>query len=180
MFFCIHLPGLVGGTRPGQIGPRWSPRRRGGQAGAREPALERSLRGDGPTRLLQQELHSDQASTPSGVFSAKPHSGLYRLGGHGLGGRELPVMRWDAIATVAPKPLEETAHGGARQIQGRGDLASATALLPESEHRLTDRDWDGTRHGQTSEKQYHETNHPRLYRSRPRDQTVCRNFPDQT
>jgi hypothetical protein len=137
----------MGGTRPGQIGPRWSPRRSGGQAGAQEPALQRSLRGDRPPRRLQQELDSDQAGTPSGVFSAEPHSGLRHLGGHGLGGREVPVMRWDAVATVAPKPLEETAHGGAREIQGRGDLASATALLPEPEHRLTDRDWDGTRHG---------------------------------
>jgi hypothetical protein len=147
MLFCIHLPDLVGSTRSGQIGPRWPPRRSGGQAGAEEPALQRSLRGDRPTRRLQQELDSDQAGTPSGVFSAEPHSGLHRLGGHGLGGREVPVMRWDAVATVAAKSLEETAHGGARQIQGRGDLASATALLPEPEHRLTDRDWDGTRHG---------------------------------
>jgi hypothetical protein len=170
----------MGGTRSGQICPRRSPRWSGGQTGAQEPALERSLRGDGPTRRLQQELHSDQAGTPSGVFSAEPHSGLHRLGGHGLGGREVPVMRWDAVATAAPKPLEETAHGGARQIQRRGDLASATALLPEPEHRLTDRDWNGTRHGQPPQKQYHETNYPRLYRCRPRDQTGCRDFPDQT
>jgi hypothetical protein len=112
--------------------------------------LERSLRGDGPSRRLQEQLHPGQASAPSGVLSAEPHSGLHHLGGHGLGGREAPVIRWDAVDAVATKPLEETAYGRARQIQGRGDLASAAALLPEPEHRLTDRDWNGTRHGQTS------------------------------
>ena len=42
----------------------------------------------------------------------------------------------------------------------------AAALLPEPEHRLTDRDRDGTWHGQTSQKRYHETNPPILYRCR--------------
>jgi hypothetical protein len=117
MFFCIHLPDLVRGGRPGQVGPRWSPRWSGGQVGSHEPALERSLRGDGPSRRLQEELHPDQAGAPGGVLSAEPHSSLHHLGGRGLGDREVPVIRWDAVDAVATKPLEETANGGARQIQ---------------------------------------------------------------
>jgi hypothetical protein len=117
MFFCIHLPGLVRDGRPGQVGPRRSPRRSGGQVGSHEPALQRSLRGDGPSWRLQEELHSDQAGAPSGVLSAEPHSGLHHLGRRSLGGREVPLIRRDAVDAVATKSLEETAYGRARQIQ---------------------------------------------------------------
>jgi hypothetical protein len=140
----------MGHGRPAQVAPGWSSRRSWGQIGSHEPAWERSLRGDGSSGRLPEELHADQAGAPGGVLSAEPHGGLHHLGGRGLGGREVPVIRWDAVDAVATKPLEETANGGARQIQRRNDLASAAALLPEPEHRLTDRDWDGTRHDQSS------------------------------
>jgi hypothetical protein len=115
MFLCIHLPGLVGRGRPVQVDPRWSPRRSRGQAGAHEPSLERSLRGDEPFRRLLEELHPDQAGSPGGVLSAQPQGGLHHLGGRGLGVRAVVVIRWDAVAAVAAKPLEETADGGVRQ-----------------------------------------------------------------
>ena len=176
MFFCIHLPGLVGRGRPVEVGPWWSPRRSRRQVGSHEPTLERSLRGDGPSRRLQEELHPDQASPPSGVLSAQAHGGLHHLGGRGLGDRRVPVIRWDAVDAVETKPLEETADGGARQAQRLGDLASPVALLPEPEHRLTDRDGDGTWHDQTSQKHYHETNHSHTVPMSWRDQTWCRDF----
>src|SRR5439155_17659210 len=117
-------------------------------------------------RRIQEELHPDQAGSPGGVLAAQPHGGLHRLGVRGLGGRAVVVIRSDAVAAVALKPLEKTADGGTRQTPGRGDLAGAAALLPEPEPRLTDRDRDGTRHGQTSQEPYHETNYPLLYRCR--------------
>jgi hypothetical protein len=166
MFFCIHLPGFMRLGRPGQVGPRRSPRRRGGQVGAHEPALERSLRGDGPSWRFQEELHPDHAGAPGGVLTAQVHGRLHQLAGRGRGGRGVPVIRWDAVAAAAAKPLEEAAHGGIRHIAGCGDRAGLPALLPEPEHRLTDRDRDGARHGQTSQESHHETDHPILYRCR--------------
>jgi hypothetical protein len=159
MFFCIHLPGLVGRSRPVKVGPAWSSRRRRRQAGSYEPTLECSHRGDGSSRRLREKLHPDQASPPCGVFSAQAQRGLYQLGGCGLGDRRVPIISWDAIGAVEAKPVEETADGRAGQAQRFGDLASLVALLPKLEHCLTDRDGDGMWHDQTSKKNSHETNH---------------------
>jgi len=74
------------------------------------------------------------------------------------------------------KPLKETADGRARQAQRLGDLASPVALLPEPEHRLTDRDGDGMWHDETSQKHFHETNHSHTVPMLWRDQTWCRDF----
>ena len=152
MFFCIHLPSFMGLGRPGQVGPWVSSRRSGRQVGSHEPTLERSLRGNGPSGRLQEELHPDQASTPGRVLLAQPHGGLHHLGGHGLAGGELMIIGWDAIDAAATKPLEQSTDGGGGQTQGRSDLAGRLTLLPEPEHHLTDRHRNGTRHGQTSQK----------------------------
>src|SRR5271157_2391893 len=176
MFFCIHLPNFMGRGRPVEAGPWWSSRRGRRQAGSYEPTLERSLRGNGSSRRLQEELHSDQGSPPGGVLSAQAYGGLHQLGGRGLGNRRVPVIRWKAVDAVETKPLEETADGGARQAQRLGDLASPVAFLPEPEHRLTDRDGDGTWHDETSQKHFHETNHSHTVPMLWRDQTWCRDF----
>ena len=118
-----------------------------------------------------EELHTDQASPPGGVLSAQAHGGLHQLGRRGLGDRGVPVIRWDAVDAVETKPLEETADGGARQAQRLGDLASPVAFLPEPEHRLTDRDGDGTWHDETSQKHFHEINHSHTVPMWQRDQT---------
>jgi hypothetical protein len=166
MFFRIHLPGLMGRGRPVQVDPRRATRRGWGQIGAHEPTLERSFRGNRLSRGHEEQLHTDQASSPSGVLAAQLYGGLHHLGGRREGGRAVAVVRRDAVATAESKPPKETANGGARQAQGRDDLTGLAALFPEPEHRLTDRDRDGTWHGQTSQKHYHESNRPILYQCR--------------
>src|SRR6516225_6576662 len=166
MFFCIHLPGLMGCGRPVQVDPRRATRRGWGQIGSHEPTLEGSFRGNRLSRGHQEQLHTDQASSPSGVLAAQLYGGLHHLGGRREGGRAVAVVWRDAVTTAEPKPPEETANGGARQAQGRGDLTGPAALFPEPEHRLTDRDRDGTWHGQTSQKHYNESNCPILYQCR--------------
>jgi hypothetical protein len=158
-----------------EAGAWWSSRRGRRQAGSYEPTLERSLRGDGSSRCLQEELHTDQASPPCGVLSAEAHGGLHHLGRRGLD-RRVPVIRWDAVDAVETKPLEETADGRAGQAQRFGDLARPEAFLPEPQHRLTDRDGDGTWHDQTSQKHIHETNHSHNVPMLWRDHTWCRDF----
>jgi hypothetical protein len=176
MFFCIHLPGFMGRGRPVEVGSGWSSRRSRRQAGSSEPTLERSLRGDRSSRCLREELHPDHASPPGGMLSAHVHGGLHQRGGRGLGDRTVPVIRWDAVAAVETKPLAETADGRAGQAQRLGDLARLVAFLPEPEHRLTDRDGDGTWHDQTSQKEFHETHHSPTVPMLQRDQTWCRDF----
>jgi hypothetical protein len=154
----------MGRRRPGQVDPRWSPRGGRGQIGAHEPALEGPFRGDGLPGRHPEQFHADQAGAPGGVLAAQPQGELHRVRGRGRAGRAVVVIRGDAVTAAVPKPPEEAANGGFRQIQGRGDLAGPMPLLPEPEHRLTDRDGDGTRHGQTSREPYHEINHPILYR----------------
>ena len=156
----------MGCGRPVQVAPRRSSRRGWGQIGSHEPTLERSFGGNGLSRGHQEQLHTDQASSPSGVLAAQLYGGLHHLGGRREGGRAVAVVWRDAVATAEPKPPEETANGGARQAQGRDDLTGPAALFPEPEHRLTDRDRDGTWHGQTSQKHYHESNRPILYQCR--------------
>jgi hypothetical protein len=176
MFLCIHLPGFVGRGRPVEAGPWRSSRWGRTQAGSYEPTLERSLRGNGSSRRLQEELHPDQASPPCGVLSAQAHGGLHQIGRRGLGDRRVPVIGWDAVNAVETKPLEETADGRAGQAQRLGNLATPVAFLPEPQHRLTDRDGDGTWHDQTSLKHIHETNHSHNVPMLRRDQTSCRDF----
>src|SRR5262249_29059249 len=166
MFFCIHLPGLMGCGRPVQVDPRRATRRGWGQIGSHEPTLEGSFRGNRLSRGHQEQLHTDQASSPSGVLAAQLYGGLHHLGGRREGGRAVAVVWRDAIAIAEPKPPEETANGGARQAQGRDDLTGPAALFPEPEHRLTDRDRDATWYGQTSQKHYNESNCPILYQCR--------------
>jgi hypothetical protein len=156
----------MGCGRPVQVAPRRSPRRGRGQIGSHEPTLEGSFRGNRLSRGHQKQLHTDQASSPSGVLAAQLYGGLHHLGGRREGSRAVAIVWRDAVATAEPKPLEETANGGARQAQGRDDLAGPATLLPEPEHRLTDPDRDRTWHGQTSQKHYHESNRPILYQCR--------------
>lgn len=156
----------MGCGRPVQVDPRRATRRGWGQIGSHEPTLEGSFRGNRLSRGHQEQLHTDQASSPSGVLAAQLYGGLHHLGGRREGGRAVAVVWRDAVATAEPKPPEETANGGARQAQGRDDLTGPAALFPEPEHRLTDRDRDGTWHGQTSQKHYHESNRPILYQCR--------------
>jgi hypothetical protein len=163
MFFRIYLPSLMGCGRPAHVDSRRSPRRRWVQIGSHEPTLKGSFAGNRLSRGHQEQLHADQASSPSGVLAAKLYGGLHHLGGRREGGRAVAVVWRDAVATAEPKPLEETANGGARQAQGRDDLTGPAALLPEPEHRLTERDRDGTSHGQTSQKYDHESNRPILH-----------------
>jgi hypothetical protein len=75
----------MGRGRPVEVGASWSSRRGRRKAGSYEPTLERSLRRDGSSRRLQEELHPDQASPPGGVLSAQVHGGLHHLGGRGRG-----------------------------------------------------------------------------------------------
>jgi hypothetical protein len=156
----------MGCGRPVQVDSRRLPRRRWGQIGSHEPTLEGSLGGSRLSRGHQEQLHADQASSPSGVLAAHLYGGLHHLGGRREGGRAVAVVWRDAVATAGPKPLEEKANGRARQAQGRDDLTGPAALLPEPEHRLTDGDRDGTWHGQTSQEYYHESNHAILYQCR--------------
>ena len=156
----------MGCGRPVQVDPRRATRRGWGQIGSHEPTLEGSFRGNRLSRGHQEQLHTDQASSPSGVLAAQLYGGLHHLGGRREGGRAVAVVWRDAIAIAEPKPPEETANGGARQAQGRGDLTDPAALFPEPEHRLTDRDRDGTWHGQTSQRHYNESNCPILYQCR--------------
>jgi hypothetical protein len=156
----------MGCGRPVQVDPRRATRRGWGQIGSHEPTLEGSFRGNRLSRGHQEQLHTDQASSPSGVLAAQLYGGLHHLGGRREGGRAVAIVWRDAVAIAEPKPPEETANGGARQAQGRDDLTGPAALFPEPEHRLTDRDRDGTWHGQTSQKHYHESNRPILYQCR--------------
>src|SRR5947199_103295 len=156
----------MGCGRPVQVDPRRATRRGWGQIGSHEPTLEGSFRGNRLSRGHQEQLHTDQASSPSGVLAAQLYGGLHHLGGRREGGRAVAIVWRDAVAIAEPKPPEETANGGARQAQGRDDLTGPAALFPEPEHRLTDRDRDGTWHGQTSQKHYHESNCPILYQCR--------------
>jgi hypothetical protein len=156
----------MGCGRPVQVDPRRATRRGWGQIGSHEPTLEGSFRGNRLSRGHQEQLHTDQASSPSGVLAAQLYGGLHHLGGRREGGRAVAVVWRDAVAIAEPKPPEETANGGARQAQGRDDLTGPAALFPEPEHRLTDRDRDGTWHGQTSQKHYNKSNCPILYQCR--------------
>jgi hypothetical protein len=83
MFFCNHLPGLMGCGRPVQVDPRRATRRGWGGIGSHEPTLEGSFRGNRLFRRLQKQLHSDQAGSPSGVLAAYLQGGLHHLGGRG-------------------------------------------------------------------------------------------------
>ena len=58
----------MGCGRPVQVDPRRATRRGWGQIGSHEPTLEGSFRGNRLSRGHQEQLHTDQASSPSGVL----------------------------------------------------------------------------------------------------------------
>jgi hypothetical protein len=59
--------GPRGALGVGQGGP--PPGRRGGQAGAEQPALEGAFARDGPVRVPPPEHHADQAGAPGGMLA---------------------------------------------------------------------------------------------------------------
>ena len=94
----------MGRGRPQGLGPRPTPGRRRGQVGPREPALERALRGDGPLRVVFEQLHPDQGRPPGGVRAAQLQRGLHDVRGRGIGGG-VAVTRRDALGALAAEPL---------------------------------------------------------------------------
>ena len=152
----------MGRGRPHRLGPRPPPRRRRGQVGPREPALERARRGDDPLRVLVEQVHPDQGRPPGRVRAAQVQRGLHGVRGRGVGGG-VRVPRRDARGARAAEPLDETVDGRAREPERRGDLRGGLPLVPEPEHRLTNREGKGARHGRTSRCQSPEIERPRVY-----------------
>jgi hypothetical protein len=149
MFFCIHLPDLVGRGRALRVDPRPPARRRRREVGPREPPAQRPRRGNQPCRVGFEELHSDELRPPGGVVAAEVDGGLHIVGRHDLVARAA-VPRRHARGTVAPESLEQAIDRRAGNPEPLGDLTGIPSLLPEPEDDLTDRDWDGARHGRTS------------------------------
>jgi hypothetical protein len=173
MFFCVHLPGLVGPGRAGQVDPRPPPRLRRCEAGGREGALECPLRGDGPPRRRLEQMDPDQAGPPGGMLASQSQGGLGQLGGGFRGGGGAAIVGSDRLGTATAEPAEEAANRRGRQPERRGDLAGPLTLLVESEDGLADRCRDGTWHGRTSRGSHQETIPHSAPMSR-RDQTSCR------
>jgi hypothetical protein len=149
MFFCVHLPGVVGRGRPPGLGPRSPPRRRRGEVSPHEPPSERAGRGDRPPRGLVEQLHTDPFGPPGGVLATEVEGGTHDVGRGGAGG---PVARarWDARRAVATKPLDQAIDRGPRDAERRGDPGGLLPPLPEPEDGLTDRYRERARHGRTS------------------------------
>jgi hypothetical protein len=110
----VHLPGLVGDGRAGRVGLRPAPPRGRGQARPGEPALEGSLRGDGPSGLCLEQVDTDQARAPGGVFAAQPQGRPDRFGEAGLVGRGAGIVGWDPLGAVLTKPRDQPTNGRAR------------------------------------------------------------------
>ena len=149
MFFCIHLPGVMGRGGPFPVDPWPPPRRRRGQLGPREPASERAYRGDEALRVAFEQDRSDQLGTPGGMRAAEVDGRLHRLRMRDVGGRAT-VSRRDRCRTVAAEPLEQAIDRRARDAERLGDFRGRELLLPEPEDDLSDGDGERRRHGETS------------------------------
>lgn len=147
MFLCIHLPGLVGQFRSGHVDARPAPARGRVQVVLHEPPLQRARRGDDLFRHAQEQLQADHAAPPGRVLAAHPQGGLDCVRGLSRGVGGAMVGRHEAFGAGAAEPPEEPSDGRACEPERRGDLMGLTALLPELEHGLTDRNGDGAWHG---------------------------------
>jgi hypothetical protein len=107
MFFRIHLPGVVWHGRSLCLGLGSPSRRRRGQIGAHQPALERAFRGNRPIRRFDEQLHPDQSSPPGRVRASEIEGGLHTVGRRSVGSR-VAVTGRDAFEPVAAEPLKQT------------------------------------------------------------------------
>jgi hypothetical protein len=149
MFFCIHLPGIVGRGRPLGLGFGPPPRRRRGEVRPHEPAPERAVARDRPPRGFVEQLRADPFGPPRRVPATELKGGVDNVRWRGADGR-VAIARRDARRAVAAKPLDQSVNRREWDSQNRGDLGSPLPLLPEPEDGVTDRSRDGTRHGGTS------------------------------
>jgi hypothetical protein len=135
----LGTPG--GGGRPPS-------RRRRGEPGPEEPALQGPLRRWRAIRLLAAQQDADQARPPTRVFPAEAQGGL-QDGLRGLrGGLATAVVRGEeSVGAAALETAEQTTDGSRGQAQGRGDRRPVLALLEAPPDGLADGYGEGTRHG---------------------------------
>ena len=90
MFFCIHLPRVVGHDRPRLADFRPSSRGGRSEVELQEPTLEGAIGGDRPVGNLLQQMEPDERGSPSGMRAAEGERGVENVGGRSRCGR--PVL----------------------------------------------------------------------------------------
>ena len=116
--------------RPARIGGGPSARRRGGEVGAAEPALERPRGRQRALGELVAQHHADQSGPPGRMLPPQVEGGSdERIGGLGCR-RPAPVIRRGQGGRIAVTEAVEQAADRARgQVEGAGDGGAILAIL---------------------------------------------------
>jgi hypothetical protein len=143
----VDLPDLVGRPGPPWVLRRPASRRRRGQAGATEAALQGAHAGDGRRGPALPQDHPDQAAPPTRVTTFQPAGAAVHPAVGTGGGVAAPVVirlqaRLPPIAEAAPDPANRVV--GEAQVEGDPpeDLTGLMAL----NDGLTNRDGDRAGH----------------------------------
>jgi hypothetical protein len=112
----------MGCGRPVQVDPRRATRRGWGQIGSHEPTLEGSFRGNRLSRGHQEQLHTDQASSPSGVLAAQLGAGRCQFYFQGLRSRAVSAGVSAGVSSILGGVGRCRVSAGASSIFGVSGL----------------------------------------------------------
>ena len=147
----VHLPDLMRPRGAACVGGGPPSRRRGGEVGPSQPALERAFGGQGARGELRAQHHADQSRAPTRVFAAEAQDRLdERLGGPRRAGPAVVVRGVQGGSALAAEPLDQTANGARIEGPSSGDGGDVLVVAGAFPDGFADGNGKRARHGRSS------------------------------
>jgi hypothetical protein len=147
----IHLPDLVRVLGALRILGDWtSAAWRRPQPCLLKPALQRAFRGQSLGAVQAAQKDEDQAGAPGRVFAAELQRFVAKGGTLLAVGIAVEVRRGERIRTDVAKTLQQMTHRARCEAEGRRNRRRGFALASAALDNLTQGQWGGMRHEQSS------------------------------
>lgn len=140
-----------------------------------EPALQRAFRGQSLGAVQAAQKDEDQAGAPGRVFAAELQRFVAKVGTLLAVGIAVGVRRRDRMRTDVAKTLQQMTDGARCEAEGRRNRRRGFALAGAELDNLTQWQWGGMRHEQSSlSKGFRDAIHETLPQLPKRGKTSCR------
>ena len=141
----------MGSLGPSRLGDRPPPRRRGGEPGPHEPALQGAFGGRGVRGEPTAQHHADQARSPTRMLPAQGQGRLHgRLRALRCRGPAAVITGDHGRLALLPEAVDQPPDGARGEPKGSGDGGSILAVRVTPPKSQVQGHGDGTRHGSCS------------------------------
>jgi hypothetical protein len=151
LFAGVHLPDLMRPRGAARVGNRPPSRRRRGEFGPAQPALERAFGRQEDGGELMAQHHADQSRAPSRMRAAEVQDRLdERLGGRVRVGPTAVIGGIQGGLAPLPQPRDQTTNRTRIEGEFGGDGGRILIVADATPDGLTDGDRKRARHGTSS------------------------------